>query len=94
MALLYQVHEVWCLSTCTHVYAHCQTRVFAATASDADSSDGEGGAEVMSDVGGRGMQLAVRREDGPAEQSEDEEGEGEEMEVLDPSHVSSHNKLM
>ena len=78
---------------CMYIYAHCQTRVFAATASDADSSDGEGGAEVMSEVGGRGMQLAVRSEDGPAEQSEDEEG-GEEMEVLDPSHVSSHNKLM
>ena len=48
----------------------------------------------MSEVGGRGMQLAVRSEDGPTEQSEDEEGEGEEMEVLDASHVSSHSKLM
>ena len=79
---------------CMYVYARCQTCVFAATASDADSSDGEGGAEVVPEVGERGMQVAVRSEDGPAEQSEDEEGEGEEVEVLDPSHVSSHDRLM
>ena len=62
---------------------------FAATASDDDSSDGEDGTGLVQGVDEEGMQVAIRNGDEPAEQSDDEEGEGEEMEVLDPSHVSS-----
>lgn len=61
------------------------TNTLAATASDVDTSDGED----ENGMDEAGMQVAVRERDGPSDHSEDEEAEGEEMEVLDPSHVSS-----
>ena len=73
----------------TYACAHPRTHIFAATASDGEPFDGEDGTEVADK---EGMQVAVRSGGSLAEQSEDEEGEGEEMEVLDPSHVSLHDK--
>ena len=57
-----------------------------ATASDVELSDGESEGGVVEEINEAGMQVAVRERDGPSDHSEDDEGD--EMEVLDPSHVS------
>ena len=62
------------------VYTH------TATASDVELSDGESEGGVVEEINEAGMQVAVRERDGQSDHSEDDEGD--EMEVLDPSHVS------